>query len=160
MPQSIIPFGPQHPVLPEPIHLKLTFEDEVVTEVQPALGFVHRGLEKMVAIRDFQQIQQVVERVCGICSMIHGMCYAQGMEKLMGVEAPSPSAISEGGLVGAAPHSEPSSLVGSVCRLLGLREPFHGMLEDPGKNIGGEPGHHRQPGDYLGERHRRGPEGP
>ncbi len=88
MPQSIIPFGPQHPVLPEPIHLKLTFEDEVVTEVQPALGFVHRGLEKLVAVRDFQQIQQVVERVCGICSMIHGMCYAQGMEKLMGVEAP------------------------------------------------------------------------
>ena len=88
MPQSIIPFGPQHPVLPEPIHLKLTFEDEVITEVQPAFGFVHRGLEKMVAIRDFQQIEQVVERVCGICSMIHAMCYAQGMEKLMEVEAP------------------------------------------------------------------------
>ena len=28
--QSIIPFGPQHPVLPEPIHLDLVLEDEKV----------------------------------------------------------------------------------------------------------------------------------
>jgi ech hydrogenase subunit E len=88
MPQSVIPFGPQHPVLPEPLHLKLTFEDEVVTAVQPALGFVHRGLERMTNIRDFQQMQQVVERVCGICSTIHGLCYAQALEKMMSVEPP------------------------------------------------------------------------
>jgi ech hydrogenase subunit E len=88
MPQSVIPFGPQHPVLPEPLHLQLTFEDEVVTAVQPALGFVHRGLERMTDRRDFQQMQQVVERVCGICSTIHGLCYAQALEKMMSVESP------------------------------------------------------------------------
>jgi ech hydrogenase subunit E len=88
MSKTIIPFGPQHPVLPEPLHLKLTVEDEVVTEVIPALGFVHRGLEKLSDIRDFHQMVQVVERVCGICSVIHAMCYCHGIEEMMGIDVP------------------------------------------------------------------------
>lgn len=88
MPKTIIPFGPQHPVLPEPLHLKLTVEDEIITEVFPALGFVHRGLEGLAIHKDYQQMIQVVERVCGICSMIHAMCYCQGIEELMGIEVP------------------------------------------------------------------------
>jgi ech hydrogenase subunit E len=88
MTKTIIPFGPQHPVLPEPIHLQLTVEDEVISDVVPALGFVHRGLERLVTIRDLNQMVQVVERVCGICSMIHAMCYAQCLEAIMGLEVP------------------------------------------------------------------------
>ncbi|MBI5590357.1 MAG: nickel-dependent hydrogenase large subunit [Deltaproteobacteria bacterium] len=88
MSKTIIPFGPQHPVLPEPVHLKLTLEDEVITEAIPAFGFVHRGLEKLAEIRDFHQMIYVVERICGICSMIHAMCYCQGIEELMGIEVP------------------------------------------------------------------------
>ncbi len=88
MTKTIIPFGPQHPVLPEPIHLKLTLQDEVITEAIPAFGYVHRGLEKLAEIRDFQQMIYVVERICGICSMIHAMCYCQGIEEMMGIEVP------------------------------------------------------------------------
>ena len=46
--RTIIPFGPQHPVLPEPIHLDLVMEDETVVEAIPSIGYVHRGLEKLV----------------------------------------------------------------------------------------------------------------
>lgn len=42
--RTIVPFGPQHPVLPEPIHLDLVLEDEKVVEAIPSIGFVHRGL--------------------------------------------------------------------------------------------------------------------
>ena len=38
MARTILPFGPQHPVLPEPLHLKLTIEDEIVVEALPPLG--------------------------------------------------------------------------------------------------------------------------
>ena len=86
--KTVIPFGPQHPVLPEPIHLQLAVEDEIITSVVPALGFVHRGLETLVDRRDFHQMIQVVERVCGICSMIHAMCFCQGIESIMEIEAP------------------------------------------------------------------------
>jgi ech hydrogenase subunit E len=49
---------------------------------------VHRGLEKLVEIRDFRQMIQIVERVCGICSMIHALIYCQALEELMGVLPP------------------------------------------------------------------------
>jgi ech hydrogenase subunit E len=86
--RTIIPFGPQHPVLPEPVHLKLSLDQEVITEAIPSLGYVHRGLEKLVEIRDYNQMIQVVERVCGICSMIHAMVFCQGLEEMMNVEVP------------------------------------------------------------------------
>jgi ech hydrogenase subunit E len=88
MARTIIPFGPQHPVLPEPLHLKLVLEDEIVQEALPAVGYVHRGLEKLTEIRDFNQMVQIVERVCGICSMIHAQCYCQGLEEMLGITAP------------------------------------------------------------------------
>jgi ech hydrogenase subunit E len=88
MAKTIIPFGPQHPVLPEPIHLSLTVEDEIVTQAVPALGYVHRGLEKLCDIRDYHHMIQVVERVCGICSKIHAMCYCHGLEEMMKIEVP------------------------------------------------------------------------
>jgi len=86
--KTVIPFGPQHPVLPEPIHLQLTVEEERITAAVPALGFIHRGLETLADRRDFHQMVQVVERVCGICSVIHAMCYCQGIEEIMQIEVP------------------------------------------------------------------------
>ncbi len=43
---TVVPFGPQHPVLPEPLQLKLECEDEKVVGVVPLIGYVHRGIEK------------------------------------------------------------------------------------------------------------------
>ncbi|NBJ16388.1 MAG: NADH-quinone oxidoreductase subunit D [Dehalobacter sp. 4CP] len=86
--RTIIPFGPQHPVLPEPLHLDLIMEDEKVVGAVPSIGFVHRGLEKLVEKRDFNEMIYVIERICGICSFIHGQAYAQTLEGLMGVDIP------------------------------------------------------------------------
>ncbi len=85
---SIIPFGPQHPVLPEPLHLDLVVEDEVVVEAMPQIGFVHRGLERLVQTKDYNQFVYVAERICGICAFGHSMGYAETVERLMGVEIP------------------------------------------------------------------------
>jgi len=87
--RTIIPFGPQHPVLPEPIHLDLVVEDETVVEAIPSIGFIHRGLEGLVAKKDFQEFVYVAERICGICSFIHGMTYCHGIEQLMRIEIPA-----------------------------------------------------------------------
>ena len=85
---TVIPFGPQHPVLPEPIHLDLELQDEKVVRAIPSIGYVHRGLEKLVEKRDFQQYIFVAERVCGICSFGHAWGYSKAVEGLMGIEVP------------------------------------------------------------------------
>jgi ech hydrogenase subunit E len=89
MAKTVIPFGPQHPVLPEPLQFKLTLEDERVVEALPAIGYVHRGIEKAAELNEYPQNVFLVERICGICSFIHALAYSQGIEKLMGLEVPS-----------------------------------------------------------------------
>jgi ech hydrogenase subunit E len=88
MPKTIIPFGPQHPVLPEPIHLKLVMQDEKVIEAIPAIGYVHRGLEKLTETKEYTENVFIVERICGICSFMHALAYCQGLENLMDVVVP------------------------------------------------------------------------
>lgn len=89
--RTVIPFGPQHPVLPEPIHLDLVLEDETVVEAIPSIGYIHRGLEKLVEKKDYQQYTYVAERICGICSFMHGMGYCMSIESIMDVEIPQRS---------------------------------------------------------------------
>ena len=86
--QIVIPFGPQHPVLPEPIHLDLVLEDERVVEAIPSIGYVHRGLEKLVEKREYKDFVYIAERICGICSFIHGMTYCHAVEGIMELDVP------------------------------------------------------------------------
>jgi ech hydrogenase subunit E len=88
MARTVIPFGPQHPVLPEPVHLDLVVEDEKVVEARPSIGFIHRGLEKLAEKKDYIEFVYVAERICGICSFIHGQTYCQAVETLMNVQVP------------------------------------------------------------------------
>jgi ech hydrogenase subunit E len=89
MPKHIVvPFGPQHPVLPEPIHLDLVLEDEKVVEAIPSIGYIHRGLEQLVTKREYTDFVYVAERICGICSFIHGLTFCQGIEQIMEIEVP------------------------------------------------------------------------
>ena len=81
--RTVIPFGPQHPVLPEPIHLDLVLKDETVIEAIPRLVY---SIEDLKACRkkDFQQYTFVAERICGICSFMHGMGYCMADRKYYG----------------------------------------------------------------------------
>jgi ech hydrogenase subunit E len=87
--RTIIPFGPQHPVLPEPLHLDLVMEDEKVVDAIPTIGYIHRGLEMLVEKREFTEMVYIAERICGICSFKHGLGYCQAVEEIMNLEVPT-----------------------------------------------------------------------
>jgi ech hydrogenase subunit E len=86
--RTIVPFGPQHPVFPEPLQLKLAVEDEKVGGSRAFIGYVHRGLEKGAELNDFVKNIFLAERVCGICSFIHSWTYCSCIEELMDIEVP------------------------------------------------------------------------
>ncbi len=86
--RNVIPLGPQHPVLAEPIHFDLITEDETVIDAIPVIGYVHRGLERLVEKKDFEEYTYVAERICGICGYMHGFGYCQTVEEVMGIEVP------------------------------------------------------------------------
>ncbi|HIE19305.1 TPA: NADH dehydrogenase subunit [Candidatus Bathyarchaeota archaeon] len=78
-----IPFGPQHPALEEPINFMFEIEEERVVNVKPRLGYIHRGIEKIAESRNYQQLVYLSERICGICSFAHALCYSQVVEELL-----------------------------------------------------------------------------
>jgi ech hydrogenase subunit E len=84
----IVPIGPQHPALKEPGHFEFVVDGEIVKAASLRLGFVHRGIEKMAENRTYIQNQYLLERICGICSNIHGTVYSMGVEKLANVTIP------------------------------------------------------------------------
>lgn len=86
--RSVIPFGPQHPVLPEPLHLDLAVEDEKVVQATPQMGFIHRGLEKLTETHDYKTYVYVAERICGICSFGHSLGYCETIEQIKNVDVP------------------------------------------------------------------------
>jgi Ni,Fe-hydrogenase III large subunit len=83
-----VPFGPQHPALKEPEYFLFEVDGEIVVDVKPRIGYIHRGIEKAFEFRTYIQNIYLAERICGICSDAHTTCYTQAIEELLNVEAP------------------------------------------------------------------------
>ena len=84
----VLPFGPQHPALVEPAHIKLRVEGETIKGAELVLGYNHKGIEKSFENRPWAKGVFLSERVCGICGHYHTACYCQGIEQMLGVEIP------------------------------------------------------------------------
>lgn len=84
---TVVPLGPQHPALLEPIHLKLSTHEEVVEDVELHIGYNHRGIERIME-NDFKKNVHISERVCGICSHQHSTAYCQALESIMDIVVP------------------------------------------------------------------------
>jgi len=81
-------FGPQHPAMIEPERFSLKVDGETVVDIEPRIGYVHRGIEKATERRTYIQNIYLVERVCGICNAAHAACFCQTVEALLGIDVP------------------------------------------------------------------------
>ena len=86
--RMVIPVGPQHPLLKEPMSIEMELSGEQVAGVTVNIGYVHRGLEELFQRRTYMQNLIVVECICGICSHAHTTAYCQAVESLLDVELP------------------------------------------------------------------------
>ncbi|MBQ5777223.1 MAG: nickel-dependent hydrogenase large subunit, partial [Oscillospiraceae bacterium] len=84
----IVPIGPYHPALEEPVHAKLYTNGEEITSAEVFIGYNHRGIEKLAQQKNFIQTITLVERVCGICSHSHALSYAMAIESIAGIKVP------------------------------------------------------------------------
>jgi membrane-bound hydrogenase subunit alpha len=88
MAEVIIPIGPQHPALKEPVNFRIIADGEKIVRLELNLAYTHRGIEKGAESRDFIRTLPLLERVCGICSHSHATAFAKGIERIMGLEVP------------------------------------------------------------------------
>lgn len=78
----VLPFGPVHPSLKEPLGVRVTLDKEIVEAYELSIGFACRGIERLATTKNLVQAMHLIERVCGICSSSHSMCFAQGIEAI------------------------------------------------------------------------------
>lgn len=87
----IVPIGPYHPSLEEPVHARLITEGEYIKDAKIFIGYNHRGIEKLAMERNYIQTTTLVERVCGICSHSHALAFVMACEEIAGVKPPKRS---------------------------------------------------------------------
>jgi NADH-quinone oxidoreductase subunit D len=80
--------GPQHPSTHGVLRLKLRVDNEVVRGVEPVVGYLHRGMEKLWESQTFHQIVPLTDRLDYIASVSNNLAFVLAAEKLAGVEVP------------------------------------------------------------------------
>ena len=83
-----INLGPQHPSTHGVFRLRVTFDGEVVIDVEPVFGYLHRGTEKLAESRSYVQVVTLTDRLDYVASMSNNLAYVRAVEKLAGIDVP------------------------------------------------------------------------
>ena len=83
-----INMGPQHPSTHGVFRMRITFDGEVILDVEPVFGYLHRGSEKLAEERTYTQIITLTDRLDYVASMSNNLSYVLAVEKLAGIQAP------------------------------------------------------------------------
>jgi len=82
----LINIGPQHPATHGVLRLVIELDGETVIRVIPHVGYLHSGFEKLGEYRQYNQIIPLTDRTDYLSPMANNVCFALGVEKLMGLE--------------------------------------------------------------------------
>jgi NADH-quinone oxidoreductase subunit D len=83
-----INFGPQHPAAHGVLRLVLELDGEVVARVDPHIGLLHRGTEKLIEQKTYLQAIPYFDRLDYVAPMNQEHAFCLAAEKLLGVEVP------------------------------------------------------------------------
>jgi NADH-quinone oxidoreductase subunit D len=83
-----INFGPQHPAAHGVLRLVLELDGEVVERVDPHVGLLHRGTEKLIEYKTFLQALPYFDRLDYVAPMNQEHAYCLAVEKLLDINAP------------------------------------------------------------------------
>jgi NADH-quinone oxidoreductase subunit D len=83
-----INFGPQHPAAHGVLRLVLELDGELVTRVDPHIGLLHRGTEKLMEHKTYIQNIPYFDRLDYVAPMNQEHAYCLAIEKLLGLEVP------------------------------------------------------------------------
>ncbi len=83
-----INFGPQHPAAHGVLRLVLELDGEVVERVDPHIGLLHRGTEKLIEYKTYLQAIPYFDRLDYVAPMNQEHAFCLAAEKLLGIEVP------------------------------------------------------------------------
>src|ERR687887_790722 len=81
-------FGPQHPAAHGVLRLVLEMDGEVVRRIDPHIGLLHRGTEKLIEYKTYLQALPYFDRLDYVSPMNQEHAFALAVEKLLGITPP------------------------------------------------------------------------
>ncbi|MFY9664415.1 MAG: NADH-quinone oxidoreductase subunit D, partial [Candidatus Cybelea sp.] len=81
----VLSMGPQHPSTHGVLQIVLEIDGENVVIAEPEIGYLHTGIEKTAEGLFWTQAQTVIERMDYLAPSSNALCYALGVERLLGV---------------------------------------------------------------------------
>src|SRR5690554_3166873 len=81
-------FGPQHPAAHGVLRLVMELDGEVVERVDPHIGLLHRGTEKLIEYKTYMQAMPYFDRLDYVAAMSQEHAFVLAAEKLLQCEVP------------------------------------------------------------------------
>lgn len=91
--EMIINLGPQHPSTHGVLRLEVLTDGEIVVDVVPHLGYLHRCFEKHAEALPFNQIIPYVDRLDYVAAMNSEHAYVMGLERMLGIDKDIPKRV-------------------------------------------------------------------
>ena len=91
--QMIINIGPQHPSTHGVLRLEVVTEGEIVVDVIPHLGYLHRCFEKHAESVPYNQVIPYVDRMDYVAAMNNEHAYVMGVERMLGIQDQIPERV-------------------------------------------------------------------
>lgn len=88
MPEFWVNMGPQHPMTHGLWNMRVKIDGETIVDAQPEIGYLHRGYEKIMEVRSFNNNVVLTDRLCYVSSVTWSHAYCLAVEKMMGIEVP------------------------------------------------------------------------
>ena len=91
--EVVINLGPQHPSTHGVLRLEVLAEGELIKDIVPHLGYLHRCFEKHAESLPYNQIIPYVDRMDYLAAMNSEHAYAMGVEKMLGIQDKIPKRV-------------------------------------------------------------------
>jgi NADH-quinone oxidoreductase subunit D len=84
----VLNIGPQHPATHGVLRLRLRLDGERISDVEPIIGYMHRGAEKLFEVRDYRQIIVLANRHDWLSAFANELGVVLAVERMLGIEVP------------------------------------------------------------------------
>jgi NADH-quinone oxidoreductase subunit D len=84
----VLNIGPSHPSTHGVFRMRVTLDGEVIVDLEPMFGYLHRGMEKLAEGRTYTQNIPFTDRLDYVTPMLNNLAYVQAVEKLAGIKVP------------------------------------------------------------------------
>jgi Ni,Fe-hydrogenase III large subunit/Ni,Fe-hydrogenase III component G len=115
-----VPVGPIHAGIIEPGHFRFSVVGERIVHLEARLFYVHRGIEKICEGLPVERALEIVERICGVCTLSHSVAYCQAVESIAGCVVPPRAQVLRMALLELERLYNHIGEVGNICAGVGL----------------------------------------